>query len=224
MFPKRYLIISSITLVVSLAIAGSSLIELYQTNLAQAQTPRPETEGIRVNRGRRYSNPLPGFQGSVENYQPKVDSQGQLGNNNLPLQFPLAIAAPTTVPFGWGTNPVTKANEFNTGADLSAPVGTPVIAAYPGTVAIAAYADQFGLTVVLRHEKDSQESQYAHLDKILVQSGEQVEQGQVIGLVGTTGKSSLPHLHFEWRQLTPSGWVAVNPTTALDGARKRLTD
>ncbi|MGB3695563.1 MAG: M23 family metallopeptidase [Spirulinaceae cyanobacterium] len=224
MFSKRFLIISSVTLIISLAIAGGNLTELYQTNVAQAQTPRPETEGIRVNRGRRYSNPLPDVQGSVENYQPKVDSQGQLGNNNLPLQFPLGIAAPTTVPFGWGTNPTTKANEFNTGADLQAPVGTPVVAAYPGTVAIADYEEQLGLTVVLRHEKDSQESQYAHLDKILIQSGEQIEQGQVIGLVGTTGKSSFPHLHFEWRQLTPSGWVAVDPTTALGGARKRLGD
>lgn len=224
MLNKRFLIISSIALILSIAIANSNLINSSQTNLVQAQTPRPETKGIRVNRGRRYSNPLPDFQGSIENYQPKVDRQGQLGNDELPLQFPLTIPAATAVPFGWQTNSFTKTNEFNTGADLQAPVGTPVIAAYPGRVAVTDYSGKLGLIVVLRHEKNSQESQYAHLSQVTVQPGEEVEQGQVIGLVGTTGKTSFPHLHFEWRQLTPSGWIAVDPTIALDGARKRLKD
>jgi murein DD-endopeptidase MepM/ murein hydrolase activator NlpD len=74
----------------------------------------------------------------------------------------------------------------------------------------------YGLTVILRHDEDNLESRYAHLSRIAVRPGEWVEQGEVIGLVGNTGTSTGPHLHFEMRQLTAQGWIAVDAQEILE--------
>jgi murein DD-endopeptidase MepM/ murein hydrolase activator NlpD len=79
-----------------------------------------------------------------------------------------------------------------------------------GQVVTADFLGGYGLTVILQHEKGTQESLYAHLSEIFVKPGDKVEQGNVIGRVGSTGNSTGPHLHFEWRHLTPEGWVAVD--------------
>ena len=111
---------------------------------------------------------------------------------------------------------------MHSGTDLGAPLGTPVLAAYRGEVAIADWLRGYGLTVTLRHEEGTQESRYAHLSEIFVQPGELIEQGTVIGLVGSTGNSTGPHLHFEWRHLTNSGWVAVDAGVHLEYAMENL--
>ena len=68
--------------------------------------------------------------------------------------------------------------------------------------------------VVLSHGSDT-ETRYAHLSEILVQDGQEVKQGTVIGLVGSTGLSTGPHLHLElWRKLA-DGWTALDPTPQL---------
>jgi murein DD-endopeptidase MepM/ murein hydrolase activator NlpD len=82
----------------------------------------------------------------------------------------------------------------------------------------------YGLTVILRHNNETQESLHAHMSAIFVREGEWVEQGTVIGLVGTTGWSTGPHLHFEWRQKTNTGWVAVDSGFKLELARQRLVN
>ncbi|MEB3268184.1 MAG: M23 family metallopeptidase, partial [Leptolyngbya sp.] len=105
-----------------------------------------------------------------------------------------------------------------TGTDLGAPTGTPVLAAKAGTVLTADYLGGYGLTVILRHEDGTQETRYAHLSQLLVRPGETVAQGDVVGLVGSTGNSTGPHLHFEVRELTAQGWVLVNPNEMLNYA------
>jgi murein DD-endopeptidase MepM/ murein hydrolase activator NlpD len=120
---------------------------------------------------------------------------------------------------------------------LGAPTGTPVLAAYTGNVAISDFLGGYGLTVVLEHElsknKDTAQLQldhpphqtlYAHLSETFVKPGEKVEQGSVIGLVGSTGNSTGPHLHFETRYLTPDGWVASDPGFELEYALTQLVE
>lgn len=132
-------------------------------------------------------------------------------NENTGLLFPLSIPAAITSAFGWRVHPISGDQRMHTGTDIAAPMGTPVLAAYLGRVAYADYMGGYGLTVIVRHtEEGNQESRYAHLSQIFVQPGEVVQQGEIIGLVGSTGNSTGPHLHFEWRHLMPEGWVAVD--------------
>ncbi len=145
-------------------------------------------------------------------------SSGRQGNGNTSMIFPLAIPAEITSLFGWRTHPIFGGSRFHSGIDLGAPTGTPVVAAYSGTVSIADWMGGYGQTVVLQHQNSTLETLYAHLSSIFVQPGEVVEQGQVIGEVGSTGNSTGPHLHFEMRELTPEGWMAMDPGTQMEYA------
>ncbi|WP_250123731.1 peptidoglycan DD-metalloendopeptidase family protein [Chroococcidiopsis sp. CCMEE 29] len=158
---------------------------------------------------------------SVVSYNRTLPS-GQPGNANTGLMFPLTIPAPITSLFGWRIHPITGDRRFHTGTDLGAPLGAPVLAAFPGQVAIADFLSGYGLTVVLDHNKFTQQTLYAHLSETFVQPGEWVEQGTVIGRVGSTGNSTGPHLHFETRYLTPEGWVATDPGVQLESALAQL--
>jgi murein DD-endopeptidase MepM/ murein hydrolase activator NlpD len=119
-------------------------------------------------------------------------------------------------------HPISNSYRPHTGTDIGAPLGTPVLAAYAGEVAVADWQGGYGLMVSLLHEEGKQESRYAHLSEIYVQPGQWVEQGTVIGRVGSTGYSTGPHLHFEWRHLTPDGWVAVDAGLHLEYALENL--
>jgi len=147
---------------------------------------------------------------------------GMLGNGNIRLIFPLSIPAAISSAFGWRTHPITGEQRFHAGTDLAAPLGTPVLAAYAGRVAIADFLGGYGLTVALEHSKGTQQTLYGHMSELFVKPGEWVEQGTVIGRVGTTGFSTGPHLHFEFRQLTPDGWVAMDAGTQLEYALAQL--
>ena len=92
------------------------------------------------------------------------------------------------------------------GIDLAAPAGSPVAAAYDGRVLSADWAGSYGLLVVLDHG-DGLQTRYAHLSRLMVASGQQVRQGDLIGLVGSTGRSTGPHLHYELRR----NGIPVNP-------------
>ncbi|NEQ31145.1 MAG: M23 family metallopeptidase [Leptolyngbya sp. SIO4C5] len=129
--------------------------------------------------------------------------------------FPLAVPAPITSLFGWRIHPIYGTQRFHSGTDLGAPLGTPIVAAQAGRVATADFVGGYGLTVILRHKEGTQETLYGHMSRLLVQPGDWVEQGEVIGLVGSTGNSTGPHLHFEVRQLTGDGWVAMSPNEML---------
>ncbi len=144
--------------------------------------------------------------------------------NQASFIFPLTIPVPITSLFGWRIHPITGERRFHAGTDLGAPQGTPVVAAAAGEVATADFVGGYGLTVILRHEEGTQESYYAHLSEIFVQAGEWVNQGTVIGRVGSTGFSTGPHLHFEWRHLTPDGWVAVDAGNHLEYALGQLIE
>ena len=159
------------------------------------------------------------------NYYAKTGRPVYASNDNTGLLFPLSIPATITSAFGWRVHPISGNQRMHTGTDIAAPTGTPVLASFIGRVAHADYMGGYGLTVVIRHtEEGNQESRYAHLSQVFVQPGDVVQQGEIIGLVGSTGNSTGPHLHFEWRHLMPSGWVPVDAGLHLEYAMHDLVN
>lgn len=98
--------------------------------------------------------------------------------------------------FGNRIHPIFRNWRMHTGIDIGAPTGTSIIAANSGTVILAGFTTGFGNRVVIDHGGGIL-TLYAHCSRILVQVGESVDRGQVIALVGSTGWSTGPHLHFE---------------------------
>lgn len=111
----------------------------------------------------------------------------------------IGYVPPLTSPFGYRWHPVTKEYKLHTGMDLGVPSGTPVYAMADGNVILSEYSDSWGNYVIIYHGNGIS-SLYAHFSKRLVSVGETVKAGQKIGLSGSTGWSTGPHLHFEIRK------------------------
>jgi hypothetical protein len=151
-------------------------------------------------------------------YNVTARPQGRPNSSNANFVFPLASPSAISSLFGWRIHPITGDYRFHAGTDISAPEGTPVLAAVAGQVITADFMGGYGLTVVVQHEDGNNVSLYAHLSEIFVQPGEFVEQGNALGRVGSTGFSTGPHLHFEWRHMTPDGWVALDAKPNIEYA------
>lgn len=106
------------------------------------------------------------------------------------------VSGLVTSRFGWRSHPVSGQNDFHTGVDIAAAQGTPILAALPGVVEQTGYSESYGNFVVLRHS-DNLRTTYNHCSEILAKEGEQLARGDRIALVGSTGISTGPHLHFE---------------------------
>lgn len=101
--------------------------------------------------------------------------------------------------YGWRIDPFTGKQAFHEGVDFMAETGTPVMAAASGIVVYSAYHPQYGNMVEIDHG-NGLTSRYAHASALLVKAGEAVLKGQRVALVGSTGRSTGSHLHFEVRQ------------------------
>jgi murein DD-endopeptidase MepM/ murein hydrolase activator NlpD len=109
--------------------------------------------------------------------------------------FVYPVSGRRTSPFGWRVDPFTGVKSFHAGLDLSSPMGTSVKASADGRVSAVGTNAVYGNFIILSHA-DNYQTMYAHLSRILVQKGASVSQGAVIGRVGSTGRSTGPHLHF----------------------------
>jgi len=98
--------------------------------------------------------------------------------------------------FGYRTSPFTGLKEFHRGIDIATEKGKPILAPADGIVTFAGINGGLGRTLVLDHEH-GMITRYAHLNECLVKSGERVKRGDKIGLVGNSGRSTGPHLHYE---------------------------
>lgn len=100
-----------------------------------------------------------------------------------------------TSPFGWREDPIYGGSEFHYGVDLAGPSGTPIVATRAGVITTATYDGACGYYVVMDHQ-DGYTSKYLHMTHYIVQPGQTVTAGQVIGYMGSTGASTGSHLHF----------------------------
>lgn len=100
-----------------------------------------------------------------------------------------------TSPFGYRTSPYTGGREFHPGIDIAGRMGTPIYASADGEVVYATSKRSLGIAVKLRHGYGV-ETVYGHMQELLVKAGESVKRGQQIGLMGSTGRSTGPHVHY----------------------------
>ncbi len=168
---------------------------------------------------------VPTFSESVAEYNYLRNISGLHSNfgrrfhtNTLPSLWP--INGQLLSSFGNRQDPFSGEGALHTGVDLKAPTGTPVRATADGTVVRAEWYGGYGRLVIINHGGGIN-TYYAHLSKFHVIPGQEIRRGETVGLVGSSGRTTAPHLHYEVRL---SG-TPVNPgrylrNSALDLARK----
>ena len=109
--------------------------------------------------------------------------------------MPISAKFRWSSPFGWREDPIAHVRSFHTGTDMACPTGTPILASMSGKVITTGVNRVYGNYVIIDHGNGYQ-TLYAHMSKIIAQKGQWVSQGTRIGLVGSTGYSTGPHLHF----------------------------
>lgn len=111
-----------------------------------------------------------------------------------------------TSDYGMRIHPVVGGRRAHKGVDLAAPIGTPIHATADGIVGRADWFSSYGLYVAIEHGGNIQ-TRYGHMSRLNVAAGQEVRKGDIIGYVGSTGRSTGPHLHYEVR----IAGAAVNP-------------
>ena len=151
---------------------------------------------------------------------PGFGSNNLVGMNHkvsIPSRMPVDNLRMTSS-FGLRWHPVLGGRRAHTGVDLANPVGTPVHATADGVVGRADWFGGYGLCIDLEHG-GSLETRYGHLSRLNVVAGQSVHKGDIIGFVGTTGRSTGPHLHYEVRV----EGSAVNPIPFMQGGVADMT-
>lgn len=163
--------------------------KLISSQLVPPEELPPETIGESGAGG-----PLPAYNSSADGL-PAAE-----GTTLAPYFLTASMWSPVsglvTSRFGWRSHPVSGEQDFHKGVDIAAAQGTPILAALPGVVEQTGYSESYGNFVVLRHS-DNLRTTYNHCSEILAKEGEQLARGDRIALVGSTGISTGPHLHFE---------------------------
>lgn len=141
---------------------------------------------------------------------------------SIPSRNPLNREVMTSN-FGMREHPVLGGMRQHKGVDLAAPIGTPVYAPADGTVSRASWFSSYGLFISLEHGGTMQ-TRFGHLSRLNVAEGQAVHKGDLIGFVGTTGRSTGPHLHYEVRvngeAVNPLPYMQSNLATAADDQGK----
>lgn len=156
-----------------------------------------------------------------------LESRLRLVRSDVDRRNALAAATPSIWPahgwlsssVGFRIDPFTGERDYHQGLDISAEKGSPVYATADGTVAQASYQGAYGNLVVIDHGFGL-ETRYGHLSAFKVKPGDIVKRGDVVGLVGATGRATSPHLHYEVRV---NGRL-LNPLQLLLGQRRSSAD
>ena len=117
--------------------------------------------------------------------------------NTLPSLYPVDVPYRSSS-YGWRHDPILGIRAFHSGLDFSAATGEPIKATASGIVTASGIAPDYGKFIKIKHG-DGLETRYAHASKLLVKEGDIVSKEQIIALVGSTGRSTGPHLHYEIR-------------------------
>jgi len=150
--------------------------------------------------------PAPGFYASLNQFGFLQGVQLSSHASNSPWSW-LEDTTPSIWPvrgrlsssFGRRQDPFLGHSSFHAGVDISAPWGTPIVAAADGVVTSAESSGRYGKRVIIAHGHNGLESHYAHMRDMYVRPGQVVRRGEVIGRVGRSGRTTASHLHYEVR-------------------------
>ncbi|MFQ5438043.1 MAG: DUF5930 domain-containing protein [Paracoccaceae bacterium] len=138
----------------------------------------------------------------------------RIAAESVPFVLPLRTSYRLTSSYGVRRHPVTKKYKMHDAVDLAGPYGTPVYATAAGIVVFAGWAGGYGRVIKIRHMSGF-ETRYAHLAKFRVKKGQRVSRGDRIGDMGSSGRSTGPHVHYEVR----IGGKSKNPMKYVKAAR-----
>ncbi|MEO0343377.1 MAG: DUF5930 domain-containing protein [Pseudomonadota bacterium] len=137
----------------------------------------------------------------------------KIAAQKVPLSNPVRGSYRWTSGFGYRRDPFGRGTRFHSGVDMAGPLGTPIVAAADGVVTFAGWQSGYGRLIKIKHAQGF-ETRYGHLTTINVRQGESVFKGDKIGGMGSTGRSTGVHLHYEIR----IGGKPVNPMTYIKAA------
>ena len=134
---------------------------------------------------------------SLMNASMKLLATQEIEKSKRPYMWPVAHKRVyISSPFGYRADPFSKERRFHGGTDFAGPTGAPILSAGDGVVVFTGYRYSYGITIEIRHAHGFS-SRYAHLHSSAVKNGDVVKAGDFIGELGSTGRSTGPHLHFE---------------------------
>lgn len=139
------------------------------------------------------------FKTSLKEQQAHLRTIDPFDIDIIPQSRPIPEGVPVSSAFGMRIHPILNVEKMHTGIDFPAEEGTPVLATATGkvqTLMVAEDSSSYGTHIILEHD-ELYCTLYAHLSAVMVQQGQIVEEGDTIGLVGSTGRSTNPHLHYE---------------------------
>jgi murein DD-endopeptidase MepM/ murein hydrolase activator NlpD len=165
---------------------------LRPASLANHSSNEDALFGVRLDRALQHSYVL---QARVSEVQSSLE-HGWDVTNSVPTGLPLAAPTQATSGLGYRLDPFTRQIAWHDGTDYPAAYGTPILATADGRVTRAAWDAEYGNVVELSH-KNGVVTRYAHAQELLVKHGDYVKKSQVIAKVGSTGRSTGPHVHYE---------------------------
>lgn len=198
----------AMTVSASPALANSSATADIAAPLRAAQAERPTALGSRDEQ----------FKSLFSRWQSMDPSTASAANPSVSIPSRMPVdGVRLSSDFGMRIHPVLGGRRGHKGVDLAGPTGTPIHATADGIVSRADWFSSYGLYVSLEHG-GSLQTRYGHMSRLNVAAGQRVRKGEIIGYVGTTGRSTGPHLHYEVR----IAGAAVNPVPYLQAGAYQL--
>ena len=187
----------AITVSANPALANSAATADIAAPLRAAQAEKPTALGNRDEQ----------FKALFSRWQSMDGSAATTANSSVSIPSRMPVdGVRLSSDYGMRTHPVLGGRRGHKGVDLAGPTGTPIRAAADGIVSRADWFSSYGLYISLEHG-GSMQTRYGHMSRLNVAAGQRVRKGDVIGYVGSTGRSTGPHLHYEVR----IAGAAVNP-------------
>lgn len=181
----------------TLIVAKQATIEKYETDIASKQAAIDEYE-----EDLKFQNELISqLESEIMEAKKEIllENGISVSYNGEKLTWPCPSYTRISSPFGWRIHPTLGVNKFHNGVDMAAPKGTDILAAFSGEVVAATYNSSMGNYVMMNHGNGFY-TIYMHASKLCVSPGDIIIEGEKIAEVGSTGRSTGPHLHFGVRK------------------------